>query len=157
MIIWGVVVLDDPRNVAIKPRFDLDRDHSVSAFCRENDVNNYLDQRLGHLEIIPMFVAYSDARLRFANLGLRSARRPRVAANGLTLGFIGLSPLATLTFRPFRSRVAAESTYPPPVVDTPTFPGANGAHIVLSLPSPTATNLYSLGCNPRLGGPHTAR
>ena len=55
--------------------------------------------------IMPMFVASSDGLRIGLDLGLRSL-------SSLTLGFIGLSPLATTADRPFHFRVAAYRPYP---------------------------------------------
>ena len=88
-----LIVGDDPGDIGIETRFDLRRYQQASVFGRENDVDEDLDDGLRHLR--------NDTNVRrlqrreilgMANLGLRPI--------GLTLGFIGQSPLATKHKKP---------------------------------------------------------
>lgn len=54
------MILDDAVHVGIQPLFDLRRDEVRAIFCRKDDVDEYLDQRLRHRLL---FVTFGDAIL----------------------------------------------------------------------------------------------
>jgi len=82
------VVRDDAGDVGIQSWLDLRRDQRAAVFGRENNVDEDLDDGLRHPGMIAN-VRRLQRRFGFLD------RLPRVAAVALTLGFIGLSPLAT--------------------------------------------------------------
>ena len=74
------VIFDDAAHVRVKTRFDLGSDQGLAVLCRENNVDEDLNEGLRHPRMITrMFVAVGDTGVSaFLVLGLRLRLHPRL-------------------------------------------------------------------------------